>query len=80
MTIQSFSEQQTKQIAIEYAKTEANSTVKIPETAIARPLIAPSTSPISIAFAVPIAWELAPKARPFDIGSSMWAILARRTL
>ena len=30
-------------------------------------LIAPSTSPSSIAFVVPIAWELVPSARPLDI-------------
>lgn len=40
-----------------------------------RLLIAPSTSPISIALAVPIACDEVPSARPFDIGSVMWNIL-----
>ena len=40
---------------IKLENNEAKATVKIPETAIARLLIAPSTSPISRAFAVPIA-------------------------
>lgn len=44
-----------KYIYIKLENTDANTTVKIPETAIARPLMAPSTSPISIALAVPIA-------------------------
>ena len=47
----------------------------MPVTAIARLLIAPSISPISIAFAVPIAWEDAPNANPFEIGSVILNIL-----
>ena len=38
-------------------------------------LIAPSISPISIALAVPIAWEDAPKANPLEIGSVILNIL-----
>lgn len=56
-------------------KTDANITVRIPDTAMERLLIAPSTSPISIALAVPIACDEVPSARPFDIGSVMWNIL-----
>ena len=40
---------------IRLAKTEDVTTVSKPATAIARLLIAPSISPISIAFAVPMA-------------------------
>ena len=36
---------------------DAAMTVIIPDNAIDKLLIAPSISPISIAFAVPIAWE-----------------------
>ncbi len=48
---------------------EAPITVNKPATAIARPLMAPSISPISIAFAVPMAWEEVPMAIPLAIGS-----------
>ena len=44
-------------------------TVISPATAIDRLLMAPSTSPSSRAFAVPIAWADVPSARPFAIGS-----------
>ena len=43
-------------------------TVKIPETTIERLLMAPSISPISIARAVPTAWDALPIAMPFAIG------------
>ena len=36
----------------------------MPLTTIERLLIAPSTAPISIAFAVPTAWEAVPMAMP----------------
>ena len=49
------------------------STVMIPQTPIASPLMAPSTSPISSAFAVPSAWELVPIASHLATG---WVILA----
>ena len=42
-------------IYIKLANSEAKTTVNIPDTAMARLLMAPSTSPISSAFAVPIA-------------------------
>ena len=51
------------------ANTDASKTVSTPATAIDKELIAPSTSPSSIAFAVPIAWAAVPRARPFEIGS-----------
>ncbi len=41
---------------IKCAYTDASITVSIPVTAIDRLLMAPSTSPISIALAVPMAW------------------------
>ena len=50
-------------------------TVSIPVTAIDRLLMAPSTSPISIALAVPMAWADDPRASPFDIGSLIRNIL-----
>ncbi len=56
---------------ISIAKKEAKITVKRPETATARPLIAPCTSPISSALAVPRACEDAPMARPCAAGSVM---------
>lgn len=43
-------------------------TVLNPATTIARLLIAPSNSPISIAFAVPMACEDVPNAKPFATG------------
>ena len=39
-----------------------------------RLLIAPSTSPISMAFVVPTAWEADPMAIPFATGSVIWNI------
>ena len=50
------------------AKMIAPKTVSIPDTAIERLLIAPSTSPSSIALAVPIACEDVPIAIPLAIG------------
>ena len=47
---------------------EAAITVKRPVTAIDKLLIAPSTSPISIALAVPIAWAEEPIPTPFATG------------
>lgn len=52
-------------------KSDAPTIVINPATAIERLLIAPSISPISIAFAVPIAWEAVPIASPFAIGCSI---------
>ena len=43
-----------------------------PDTAMARLLMAPSISPISMAFVVPMAWEAEPMAIPFATGSVMW--------
>lgn len=51
------------------ANTEAPNTVKSPATAMDRLLMAPSISPISMAFAVPMAWEAVPSARPLATGS-----------
>ena len=45
---------------INCAKSGARITVRIPDTAMANPLMAPSTSPNSMALAVPMAWALAP--------------------
>ena len=56
-------------VYINPANTDAAITVKSPATAIARLLIAPSTSPSSMAFAVPMAWAEVPRARPFAMGS-----------
>ena len=57
------------------AKTGAAITVKRPETAIDRLLIAPSVSPYSNAFDVPIACEAVPKAMPFATGSLILKVL-----
>ncbi len=46
-------------------------TVRRPETTMDRLLMAPSVSPISIAFVVPMAWEAEPIAIPFAMGSTM---------
>ena len=46
-----------------------------PATAMDKLLIAPSISPISMAFVVPIAWELVPSAKPLAIG-----VLIRKNL
>ncbi len=51
------------------AKIDADMTVISPATATERLLIAPSISPISRAFVVPIAWDAVPIARPFATGS-----------
>ena len=53
------------------ANTEAPTTVSSPATTMDRPLIAPSTSPISMAFAVPSACAAEPMATPLAIGSVM---------
>ena len=50
-------------------KIVAPITVIKPATTMDRLLIAPSTSPSSIAFAVPMAWEAVPNAMPFATGS-----------
>ena len=42
---------------------------------MARLLMAPSVSPISMALAVPMAWEAVPRARPLAMGSSIRKIL-----
>ena len=60
---------------IRFAKNEANITVIIPATAMDRELIAPSVSPISRAFAVPIAWAEEPSPTPFAIGFVILNIL-----
>lgn len=46
---------------------DARTTVMSPATTMDRLLIAPSTSPSSMAFDVPIAWELVPSAKPLEI-------------
>jgi hypothetical protein len=46
-----------------------------PETTIAKLLMAPCSSPAFNDSAVPMAWEAAPKAKPFAIGSSILNIL-----
>ena len=50
----------------------------IPHIPIASPLIAPSTSPISIAFDVPTAWLDAPMASPAATGSDTLNNFIRR--
>ena len=52
-----------------WANTEAPTTVSRPETAMDRLLMAPSTSPISMALAVPRAWAEEPMAIPLAMGS-----------
>lgn len=54
--------------AIFYKSTMEMITVRIPHTPMARPLMAPSVSPSSMAFEVPTAWLQAPMARPAVIG------------
>ena len=49
--------------------------MQIPAITIERLLIAPSISPISIAFAVPMAWEDVPRAIPFATGFVILNIL-----
>ena len=49
--------------------------VSTPASAIARLLMAPSISPISNAFAVPIAWEAEPMATPAANGSVIFKTL-----
>ena len=56
---------------MKWEKTEAPITVRRPQTTMERLLIAPSTEPISIAFAVPTAWELDPIAIPLAMGYSI---------
>ena len=46
-------------------------TVSSPETTMERLLMAPVTSPIVMAFAVPMAWDALPMPMPCAIGSSM---------
>ena len=58
---------------------DAPTTVSKPETTMARLLMAPSSSPHSIARAVPIAWDAAPIPSPFAIGSVMRNILQTRS-
>ena len=53
---------------ISFAKNEANITVIIPATAMDNELIAPSVSPISRAFEVPMACADEPRPIPFAIG------------
>ena len=53
----------------------AVATVMQPATATERLLMAPSISPISIAFAVPMTCEAVPIATPFAMGCSMPASL-----
>ena len=53
------------------ANTDAITTVHNPAMAIARLLMAPSISPISMALVVPMAWEAEPIAMPFATGSVM---------
>ena len=48
-----------------FAATGASIAVMIPATAIASPLMAPSTSPICKALLVPMAWAEVPSASPF---------------
>lgn len=50
-------------------KNNEKTTVRIPQTPIASPLIAPSVSPSSIALDVPTAWLQAPMLNPAAIGS-----------
>ena len=57
------------------AKNDAPATVKTPETTMERELIAPSTGPISMALAVPIAWAAVPMAMPLAMGCLMPAYL-----
>ena len=56
------------------ANSDAPATVMIPQMTIERLLMDPSTAPISIALEVPTAWEAAPMAIPFAIGSSIFII------
>ena len=54
-----------------FAATGAKIAVIMPATAIARPLMAPSISPICRALLVPIACADVPSAKPFASGSVM---------
>ncbi len=60
---------------ISFAKNEANITVIMPATAMDKELIAPSVSPISRAFEVPMACADDPSPIPFAIGSFILKIL-----
>ena len=55
-----------------------NPTIMTPETTIAKLLMAPCSSLAFNDSAVPMAWEAAPKANPFAIGSSILKILKIR--
>ena len=54
---------------MKFANTDAPATVSNPATTIDRPLIAPSTSPSSMALAVPSACAAEPMLTPFAMGS-----------
>ena len=54
---------------MKFANTDAPATVSNPATTIDRPLIAPSTSPSSMALAVPSACAAEPMPTPFAMGS-----------
>ena len=54
---------------MKFANTDAPATVSNPATTIDRPLIAPSTSPSSMALAVPSACADEPMLTPFAMGS-----------
>lgn len=54
---------------MKFANTDAPATVRSPATTIDRPLIAPSTSPSSMALAVPSACAAEPMLTPFAMGS-----------
>ena len=58
-----------------FEKSDAPITVSTPDTTMERLLIAPSTSPISIAFAVPMACDDEPNAMPTATGSVILNIL-----
>lgn len=60
---------------IRFAKNGEKTTVSKPVTAMESPLMAPSMSPISMAFAVPRAWLEVPVATPRATGSVMRKIL-----
>lgn len=57
------------------AASGINPTITTPDTTIARLLMAPCSSLAFNDSAVPMAWEAAPKANPFAIGSSILKIL-----
>ena len=59
------------------AKNPAITEVMMPQTHSAIELIAPCSSPISIALLVPTAWLVAPMAMPSATGSVIWNSLAK---